>query len=170
MEVAELHDIVVDDRELADARTGERRDHRTADASRADHRDPRFLELALADAADLRQHDVPRIAFQLLIGDSPPGDEAPGSAACLTQFRNLAESRLLDGRRHELRDALAPTDLERLAAEIGEDNLHFATIIVIDRARRVEAGDAVLQRKSGARTTWTSYPSGIAIAKPVETA
>ena len=76
----------------------------------------------------------------------------PAPAACFAQLRDLAKSRLLDGRRHELRNSLAPTHLERLAAEIGEDDLHLATIIVIDRAGRVEAGDAVLQRKSRART------------------
>ena len=70
MEVGELDHIVVDDRQLADARAGERRDDRAADAAGADHRDPRCLELALPDAADLRQHDVPRIAFELFVGEA----------------------------------------------------------------------------------------------------
>ncbi len=36
-------------------------------------------------------------------------------------------------------------------AEIGEDHLHLAAIVAVDRARRVEAGDAVLERQAGAR-------------------
>src|SRR4029453_3898210 len=47
---------------------------------------------------------------------------------------------------------LAALHLERLRAEIGKDDLHFAAIILVDRARRVQAGDAVLERQSRAGT------------------
>src|SRR6185437_4951853 len=53
--------------------------------------------------------------------------------------------------RNQLRDALSPTHLERLAAEVGQDHLHLAAIIVVDGTRRVEAGDAMLEREAGAR-------------------
>ena len=154
MEVAELDHIIVDDRQPADARAGERRDDRAADAARADHRDPRCLELALPDAADLRQDDVPRIAFELLVGEAhrPVEPKPPAPRLVSLKLGDLAESRLEHRRRHQLRDPLAAADLERLAAEVGEDHLHLAAIIVVDRSRRVEAGDAVLERKARART------------------
>src|SRR3546814_13493238 len=46
---------------------------------------------------------------------------------------------------------MAAFDLETLVAEIGEDDLHFAAIVAVDRPRRVEAGDAMLQREARAR-------------------
>ena len=111
---------------------GERRDDRAADPARADHRDLRRLELALPDPADLRQDDVPRVALELVVGEGhwPGGAEAPGSAARSRRAPRPREMRaLLHRRRHQLRDALAALDLERLAAEIGEDDLHLAAII-----------------------------------------
>ena len=66
MEIGELDDIVVDDRQPPDPRAGQRRDDRAADPARADHGDGRGLELVLPDAADLRQDDLPRVAFELV--------------------------------------------------------------------------------------------------------
>ena len=42
-------------------------------------------------------------------------------------------------------------DGESLLAEVGEDHLHFPAIVAVDGARRVEAGDAVLEREARAR-------------------
>src|SRR3546814_13556651 len=66
-------------------------------------------------------------------------------------FSHLGKTRLLHGRRDELRDPLTAPHFERLATQIGQDHLHLAAIIGVDRARRVEASDAMLQRKAGAR-------------------
>ena len=44
-----------------------------------------------------------------------------------------------------------PVLIERLAAKVGEDDLHFAPVILVDRAGRIEAGDAVLEREA---RTW----------------
>ena len=52
---------------------------------------------------------------------------------------------------HQLGDPLSPPHLERLRAEIGEDDLHFAAIIMIDRARCVQTSNPVLERKARAR-------------------
>ena len=51
---------------------------------------------------------------------------------------------------NQLRDPLAALHLERLVAEVGEDDLHLAAIVAVDRSRRVEAGDPMLQRKARA--------------------
>ena len=51
----------------------------------------------------------------------------------------------------ELGDALAALHFERLVAEVGEDDLHLAAIVAVDRAGRVETGDAMLQREAGPR-------------------
>ena len=40
---------------------------------------------------------------------------------------------------------------ERLVAEIDQDRLHLAAIVAVDRARRVEHRDAVVEREAGAR-------------------
>ncbi|RZM21909.1 MAG: dUTP diphosphatase, partial [Sphingomonas sp.] len=48
---------------------------------------------------------------------------------------------------HELRDAVAAGNHERLVAEVREDHLHFAAIVAVDRAGCVEVGDAVLERE-----------------------
>ena len=51
--------------ERADAGRREIFEHRRAEPAGADHQHPRALQPLLAGAADLRQHDVARIAFQL---------------------------------------------------------------------------------------------------------
>ena len=56
-----------------------------------------------------------------------------------------------DGGDDELRDAVAARDAERLAAVIDQDDFDLAAIVGVDRARRVQDGDAVLQREAGAR-------------------
>src|SRR3546814_10397803 len=58
---------------------------------------------------------------------------------------DLGEGGALDGRRHELGDALAARDLEWFGAQVGKNDLYLAPIIAVDRAGRVEAGDAVFQ-------------------------
>src|SRR6476659_159352 len=68
MQIRQFHLVGVDDRKVADARPGERRDNRAADAAGADNCDFRCFELALPYPADLRQDDVPRIAVELSVG------------------------------------------------------------------------------------------------------
>ena len=116
MEIGELDHVIVDDRQPPDAGAGERRDHRAADAARADHRDARRLELLLPDPADLRQHDLPRIAFELggRRGSLARRAEAPGPALVSLELRDLDEIGLEHRRRNQLGDALAAADLERL--------------------------------------------------------
>src|SRR3546814_1468262 len=53
-------------------------------------------------------------------------------------FSHLGKTRLLHGRRDELRDPLTAPHFERLATQIGQDHLHLAAIIGVDRARRSE--------------------------------
>ncbi len=59
---------------------------------------------------------------------------------------------MLDAREHDLRDLQAARHREWLIAEIDEDRLDLAAIVAVDRARRVQQRDAVMQRESGART------------------
>src|SRR5437868_3286952 len=69
MQIADLDHVIVDDRQSAHARACKRRYDRAADPPCADHRDGRGFQLALPHAADLRQHDVPRITFELPVGE-----------------------------------------------------------------------------------------------------
>ena len=54
-------------------------------------------------------------------------------------------------REHELRDPHAARHRKRLRPEIDQDHLHFAAIIGIDRARRVQHRDRVTERETRAR-------------------
>ena len=51
----------------------------------------------------------------------------------------------------ELGDALAAADREGLAAVVDEQDLQFAAIVAVDRARRVGDGDAMLEGEARAR-------------------
>ena len=53
---------------------------------------------------------------------------------------------------HELRDAFAVGHGEGLGGEVDQDNADFAPVVGVDRAGRVEQGDAVLEGQAGART------------------
>jgi hypothetical protein len=58
---------------------------------------------------------------------------------------------LQDRRRYDLGDPFAPHYGKILTAQIGEDHLYLTAIVAVDGAGCVEAGDAVLERKAGAR-------------------
>ena len=64
LQIGQRDDIVVDDAERADAGRRQIFEHRRAEPAGADHQHARALQPLLAGAADLRQHDVARIALQ----------------------------------------------------------------------------------------------------------
>jgi len=66
LEVAEVDVVVIDDAKGADPRGGEVEQRRGAEATGTDHQDFRVLEASLADRADLRNDQVPRVAFHLV--------------------------------------------------------------------------------------------------------
>lgn len=74
--------------------------------------------------------------------------------ACATnRFSDLADlghKHLRHRRDHHLCDPHAAGDDEILLTEIDQQHLHFAAIIAVDRAGRVEAGNAILESKAGA--------------------
>jgi hypothetical protein len=63
MEVRQVDHVIIDDRDLAYAGSRECGDDAAANAPSADDCDARLLKSALAETADLRQHDVPRVAL-----------------------------------------------------------------------------------------------------------
>src|SRR5689334_17934759 len=71
--------------------------------------------------------------------------ETAGTALGLIERRLLGP--LQPGHRghHQLRDAIAAADGEDLLSVIDQDHADFAAIIGVDRARRIQGGDAVLQ-------------------------
>src|SRR5436190_8399804 len=77
---------------------------------------------------------------------SPGGTEAAGSARRFAQDLDLAKGRFDHRRRHQLSNALAAANLERVAAEVGEDDFDLPAVITVDGAGSIEAGDAVLER------------------------
>jgi hypothetical protein len=65
LKVGQRDRVVVDEAERADAGGGELGDDRRAEAAGAHHQHPRALQPLLAGPADLGQHDVAGVAFQL---------------------------------------------------------------------------------------------------------
>src|SRR5579859_3238208 len=76
--------------------------------------------------------------------------EAAGAARRLVEALDLGPDGLDDRRDHQLADAFAPADDEVLFAVVDQDNLHLAPVVGVDGARRVEAGDPVLERQARA--------------------
>src|SRR5205823_2942157 len=70
VQIGQFDHIIVDDRQRANARSGKGRDDRATDPARADDRDICRLELALSHSPDLQQDDVPRVAFEFLVGEA----------------------------------------------------------------------------------------------------
>src|SRR5947209_10246447 len=69
MKIGELDHVIIDDRQLADPRSCERRNGRAADAARANNCDRCVFKLALPHPADLAQHDLACIAVKLVVGE-----------------------------------------------------------------------------------------------------
>src|SRR3954447_23237056 len=67
LQVRPIDDIVVDDRQPTDSRTGQGWDQRTSDSSCTDDEDARGLEPPLAKTANLREHDMARITLELIV-------------------------------------------------------------------------------------------------------
>ena len=65
LQVGQRDRVVVDQGERADACGGEKHGGWAAERAEANERDMRFYQLLLARPADLAQHDVPGVAFQL---------------------------------------------------------------------------------------------------------
>src|SRR3990167_5719903 len=80
------------------------------------------------------------------------GRAEAASASCrFVECLDFAEPCLRHRRNDHLRDARAPLDGEGVLSEIGEDALPLAAIVAIDRAGRIQNGNAVLRREPGAR-------------------
>ena len=80
--------------------------------------------------------------------------EAPGVARCLGQGVHFLKLRARDGRDHELGDALAALDRDRLGAEVREDDADLAAVVAVDRAGPVQERRA----PSSARARCASAP------------
>src|SRR5688500_4823929 len=61
--------VEIDDADRAHPGRGEVEDQRAAEPARADHQHPRFEQPRLACPADLAQHDMPRVALELLVAE-----------------------------------------------------------------------------------------------------
>ena len=82
---------------------------------------------------------------------SDPGRaETSGTAHGLGHFADFGHAHLRHRRNHHLGNPHAAGDDEIVLAEIDQQHLHFAAIVAVDRAGRIEAGDTVLEGKSGA--------------------
>src|SRR5436305_5513215 len=77
--------------------------------------------------------------------------EATGGACCCWKFVRFDQFNLLVPRDHHLRDLHAARNAKRRFAEVNDDRRDFAAVVAVDRARRVEQRDAVMQRQPGAR-------------------
>lgn len=77
--------------------------------------------------------------------------EAASAARRFVKFRGLPQQDARDGRDHQLGNAGAALDVERRRAVIDDNYANLTAIIRVDRARRVEDSDAMLQRQPRAR-------------------
>ena len=73
-------------------------------------------------------------------------------AFCLVEFIDGIEGGMDDAGNDELGDAHATLHTERFVAMVDKVNMDFSAIIGIDGAGRVKDGEAVLARKTAART------------------
>jgi hypothetical protein len=65
LQVVQRYAVVIDDAERADAGRRQVHEHRRAEPAGANHQHPGRLQLLLALAADLAQHQMPLVAFDL---------------------------------------------------------------------------------------------------------
>src|SRR5450755_4144368 len=79
------------------------------------------------------------------------GTEATTPARSHREYLHLHQRSTDHRRDNQLRDALAAPEAERRRREVGEDDLHLTPVVRVDGARRVEAGDATLEREAGTR-------------------
>src|SRR5690606_328642 len=86
--------------------------------------------------------------------------ETARAPACLCKLHALFDPGLDDRRYHELRDAHPARNRKIFFAMVDQQNLNFAAIVAVDRPRRIEAGNAVLQCKSGTGTDLALKPRG----------
>lgn len=93
-------------------------------------------------------------SYQCRYGRKVASDPGRTEAACtahgLGHFADFGHTHLRYRRNHHLGNPHAAGDDEILLAEIDQQHLHFAAIVAVDRAGRIEAGDTVLEGKSGA--------------------
>ena len=90
LQIGPVDDVIVDDRQAPDARSGERRDCRASDTPGSDNGDAGRLQLALPDASELRQDDVPGVALQLVVAEighcpvlpNPPLPRSVSASSC----------------------------------------------------------------------------------------
>lgn len=85
------------------------------------------------------------------VASDPGRTEAACTAHGLGHFADFGHAHLRYRRNHHLGNPHAAGDDEILLTEIDQQHLHFAAIVAVDRAGRVEAGDTVLEGKSRAR-------------------
>ena len=69
LQVRQLHAVVVDDADRADAGGGQIQRERRAKPAGADHQHARGLQLRLADAAHVLQQDVAGVAADFVFGE-----------------------------------------------------------------------------------------------------
>ena len=84
MQVAVVDDVVVDDRDGADAGRGERREHRAAEPAGADHDDVRAGETLLGVAAESGEHALAGV---------PRGIRVDGHGSILSRIRDSRAAR-----------------------------------------------------------------------------
>ena len=168
LEVRQVHDVVVDDAERADARRGEVERGRRPEAPRADQEHLRAEQRLLPRLAHLRQHEVTAVALHLVRGEGlvldqrelqllPPADAARhrGHVRVAEIVENLAgEERAEPGeaverqRRVGVREGFRHLELEEPAADRhGARDGAFAVLVGIAHVDEVDGlalGEAAL--------------------------
>src|SRR6516165_10087918 len=86
--------------------------------------------------------------------------KTPNSACCFIKTCDFADRGLQGCYQHQLCNARAALHRERVMAEIRKDYMNFAAVIGVDRARRIEHRDAVVQCEPRPRPDLALNPCG----------
>src|SRR3569832_933614 len=82
---------------------------------------------------------------------APGGTKSSAAAGCVVKSGNAPQLCAQHRGHQHLRNTFAAPYDERLISEVDEDNDYLTAIVGVDRARRVEHGDAVACCETGAR-------------------
>ncbi len=92
-----------------------------------------------------------------------------GTAPGFVQIRDSHQFHLRDRSNDALSDALATAERPNLLTKIHQQHLHFAAIVGIDGAGRIDHANAMLERKAGAGADLGFEAGGTAKTSPVGT-
>ena len=140
----------------ANARRREIEQQRRTKSASADHQHGCVLQLVLPGSANLRHHDVPGVAFNFVSRERAisalPTEPKPPSPRAVSSSAATSSSSTCSTAATTIWAMRSPRVMTNSAVPvIDQRHLDLAAIIAVDGAGRIQHGDAMLDRKAGAR-------------------